>query len=157
MNIFLANIIKLFHILVILFIIIIPFIKIPILLFLHIIFVLCILCHWYLNSNICFLSILEAQLRGTNRYNTYTHQFIAPIYDMSFFKKDSKESINLYQVENDMNILIWSITILLMMISIYKLYYSKKIKDNIEYYKKKYIKPKCYKSYFKYIIFILSN
>lgn len=83
LNIFLANIISLFHFLVVLFMIIIPFTKVPLYLLLHIVFSLSLLVHWYHNNNICSLSLLESKLRGIEYNNSFTHQFIAPMYDIS--------------------------------------------------------------------------
>ena len=110
-NIVLANFIFMFHTLIILFILFAPFIDIPAILILHITFSICLLVHWWANNNICSLSLLESKLRGMDHTESFTHKFIAPIYDIS-------------QTE-------WSriciiITIILLCISSYKLYYSKK-------------------------------
>ena len=75
-NIILANIIFVFHIIIILFILIAPFTNKIALLILHIVFSLCLLLHWHLNSNVCSLSILESHLRGLDYTNTFSHQFI---------------------------------------------------------------------------------
>lgn len=82
-NIILANIIFVFHIIIILFILIAPFTNKIALLILHIVFSLCLLLHWHLNSNVCSLSILESHLRGLDYTNTFSHQFISPIYNIS--------------------------------------------------------------------------
>ena len=63
-NIFLANLISIFHVFVILFILIIPFSNIPALLIIHIMFAITLLVHWYANNNACSLTFLEAKLRG---------------------------------------------------------------------------------------------
>lgn len=112
MTVFLANLIKIFHILVILFVILTPiiFFSYHSLLILHIAFSICLLIHWVNNSNMCSLTLLESKLRGNMQYNkTFIHQFISPIYDIS--KKESNE-------------IIYAMTILLMFLSIYHLYYS---------------------------------
>ena len=82
-NIILANIIFVFHIIIILFKLIAPFTNKIALLILHIVFSLCLLLHWHLNSNVCSLSILESHLRGLDYTNTFSHQFISPIYNIS--------------------------------------------------------------------------
>jgi hypothetical protein len=115
----LANIISLFHTIIIFFILLAPFTDIPAILILHITFSLCLLVHWWANNNICSLSYIESQLRGTDYTQSFTHKFIAPIYDIS-------------QTE-------WSkickiITIILMCISIYNLYYSKKTSQILKCY-----------------------
>ena len=120
-NIVLANFIFMFHTLIILFILFAPFIDIPAILILHITFSICLLVHWWANNNICSLSLLESKLRGMDHTESFTHKFIAPIYDIS-------------QTE-------WSriciiITIILLCISSYKLYYSKKTFKMMECYNK---------------------
>ena len=118
-NIILANIIYFFHILIILFVIIIPFINIPLILLLHIVFCLCLFVHWYQNSDICCLTLFEAHMRGINKMDTIVQQFIGPIYNISELK---------------LNKIIWIITIILLLVSIYNLYYSKNIREIISYY-----------------------
>ena len=110
-NIFLANCIYVFHIFVILFVLLAPFIDIPAILILHITFSICLLVHWWANNNICSLSYIESQLRGTDRTESFTHKFIAPIYDIS--KTEWSRFCKI-------------ITIILLCISLYNLYYSKK-------------------------------
>jgi hypothetical protein len=78
----LANLIRLFHIIIVLFIIVAPFTRVPSILVLHITFSICLFAHWNANSNICSLSLLESQLRGIEYTNTFTHDFISPIYDI---------------------------------------------------------------------------
>ncbi len=119
-NILLANLIRLFHIIIILFVFIIPFSNIPSLLILHITFSLSLLLHWYTNSNECSLTLLESKLRGIDRNAGFTHKFIAPIYDISLTKWSS---------------ICYIIIIILISISIYKLYNSKKLHNAIKSYK----------------------
>lgn len=85
-NIFLADIIYYFHIFIILCVLIMPFSNSPAILILHITGCITLLVHWMTNSNVCSLSVLESQLRGVERINTFTHEFIAPIYDISSTK-----------------------------------------------------------------------
>jgi small neutral amino acid transporter SnatA (MarC family) len=117
MSSLLADSIFIFHALVILFFIIGPFTHIPALLILHVTFGLSLLVHWRLNSNMCSLSILESQLRGLDRTHTFTHQLVAPLYEIS---------------ENEWNLLIYVITISLMGISLYNLYYSEKFQKFLQ-------------------------
>lgn len=114
MSIILANIIFLFHCLIIAFVILAPFSNIPALLVLHISFTICLFVHWYANSNACSLSLLEASLRGTDTSNTFTHQFIAPMYDIS---------------SSDWSNFVWIITTILLCISLYTLYNNTKFKE----------------------------
>jgi hypothetical protein len=110
-NVFLANCISIFHTLVVLFVLLAPFIDIPAILILHITFSICLLVHWWANNNICSLSYIESQLRGTDHTESFTHKFIAPIYDIS--KTEWSQICKI-------------ITIILLCISLYNLYNSKK-------------------------------
>ena len=107
----LANIIHGFHLLIILFILIIPFTNIISLLVVHVAFSLCLLVHWHMNENICALSVLESYLRGVDRNTTFTHSFIAPVYDIS---------------SSDWSDVCTILTIVLMYISFYKIMTSEK-------------------------------
>ena len=82
-NVILADLVYYFHVLTILFVVITPFTNIISLLILHVTFCICLLLHWKMNSNVCSLSILESYLRGVERTDTFTHQFVAPMYDIS--------------------------------------------------------------------------
>jgi len=82
-NVFLANCISMFHALVVVFVMLAPFLDIPSLLIVHITFSISLLVHWWGNSNVCSLSVLESKLRGLNYTESFTHKFIAPVYDIS--------------------------------------------------------------------------
>jgi hypothetical protein len=131
--ILLADLIYYFHILIVLFIIITPFTNILSLLILHVTFSICLLLHWKANSNVCSLSLLESYLRGVERDSTFSHQFIAPIYDISSSEWCSISTI---------------ITIVLLFISLTKLVkifntgnFSAKWKACKEIYNRKYDDP----------------
>lgn len=113
-NLLLADLIFLFHCIIILFVLFAPFTNIPAILILHIVFAFSLMIHWHANSNVCSLSIMEAHLRGLNsREDTFTHQFIAPVYDIS---------------ATEWSNIVWCITVFVMGISIYKLYNTEKFK-----------------------------
>ena len=116
-----ANIIWLFHLLVILFIILAPFTKIPAILILHITFSICLLVHWGANNNMCSLTMMECYLRGLPPNDTFMHQLISPMYDIS---------------SSDLNELVHIVTYLTMFISIYYLYNSEKFKECLICYNK---------------------
>jgi len=103
---FLADAVSIFHVLVILFVILGTFSDHPAVLILHITFLLCLLVHWICNSDFCFLSLAESKLRGIKNTRTFSHQFISPIYLIS---------------EYSWNQIVTVVTILLLMISIYRL------------------------------------
>lgn len=116
-NLLLAIIIKIFHIFIISFELLLPFCNIPEFLLLHIIFTLGLMLHWITNSNICCLTILEAYLRNINLNNTITSKFISPIYLISDYYYSH---------------IIWIITIILLLISCYKLYNVNNLYDIIK-------------------------
>ncbi len=97
--------VKLCHYILILFILIAPFINIPALLVIHIIVSISLLFHWYLDSDVCFLTYLEAYLTGKNVNNGFIYSIISPIYKISKL-----------QVKH----IIWTSTILLLFISFHK-------------------------------------
>jgi hypothetical protein len=120
-NLLLADTIFIFHCIVILFVLFAPFTNIPALLILHITFTICLFVHWYANSNVCSLSIIEANLRGLNsREDTFTHQFVAPMYEIS---------------ATEWSNIVWLITFIVMCIAIYKLYHTDKFQHAWKCYK----------------------
>jgi len=108
MNI-LANLISLFHGLVVVFVILGSFSNNIGKLLLHATFCLSLLVHWWGNSNLCSLSVLESHLRGLDYTQSFTHQFIAPVYDIS--QSSWSKVCTLF-------------TMTVMMVSMYKLYQS---------------------------------
>lgn len=116
-NVFFADLVFFFHCLIILFVVITPFTQIPALLVLHITFAICLLLHWHLNSNVCSLTLIEANLRGMQTTDTFTYQFIAPVYDIS---------------TSDWSNIIYFITYITMFLSIYHLYNSDRFKTTIK-------------------------
>lgn len=115
----LANIVWLFHISIILFIVLAPFTQIPAILILHITFAICLLVHWYTNSNTCSLTILEAYLREMPPSKTFMYQFISPLYNIS---------------STDLNTLAYIVTCITMFISIYFLYNNTKFNETMKCY-----------------------
>lgn len=113
-NELLANIIWAFHTSIILFVLFAPFTQIPSILVLHITFSISLLLHWYTNSNVCSLTVIESYLRGLPQNNTFMYQLIGPVYNIS---------------KTHLNILSYIIVFLTMGVSIYYLYNSKVFKD----------------------------
>lgn len=115
MNEIFLQIITFIHILIILFIVIVPFTNSNYFLLLHAVVVPFIIIHWILNDNTCVLTVLEKNIRE-NLYGVipkqdecFTCQLIEPIYD---FKKNYES----------MSTAIYIITITLWAVSVYKLY-----------------------------------
>jgi hypothetical protein len=118
-NVYLANFIYFLHILVILFVIFGPFSNIPSILIIHISFSFSLLVHWIANNNACSLTYLESQLRGIDVEKSFTYQFISPVYDIS---------------KTDWSRICYIITIIVLMISIYKLSTSKAFANSLKCY-----------------------
>ena len=105
---FLANIVRFIHILLLLFVLIVPFTNNFELLILHFIIVPGIVFHWYMNSNVCCLTMTEQILRGKkNTDETLTGSILNPIFNLS---------------KHDESTLIFYVTLSLWLITVYKLY-----------------------------------
>jgi len=111
-NIFLANLVFVFHTIVILFVLTAPFSNIPALLILHITFSISLILHWLFNSNECSLTYIEAKLRGLDKTQSFTHQFVAPMYEIS---------------TTEWSKICYIITIVLLCVSMYYLYNSERV------------------------------
>ena len=119
-NEFLADLIFYFNIFVVLFIVFIPFLNVPpAFLILHIVSCISLFVHWLSNSDICSLTVIEGQLRGVDRTETFTHQFISPVYKIS---------------STEWSTIVWIITFFVMCVSIYKLYHTDKFKMALKCY-----------------------
>jgi predicted neutral ceramidase superfamily lipid hydrolase len=125
-NLFLANLIRIFHIIVILFVFLAPFSNIPALLILHITFAFSLLVHWYYNNNACSLTLFEAKLRGIDVDKSFTHECISPMYDIS---------------QTNWSTICYFVTIILMSISIYYLYNSEKVANVFKCFAKRHENP----------------
>lgn len=132
-NIYLANFIYVLHILLILFVIFAPFSNIPSILIIHIAFSFSLLVHWIANNNACSLTYMESQLRGIDVKESFTYQFISPVYDIS---------------KTDWSRICYSATIILLMISMYKLSTSKAFSKSLKCYNDLSKDPKYSKSSF---------
>lgn len=108
-----ADLIRLFHILIILFILIAPFTGSLYLLIVHIFLCISLFVHWYNNNDECSLSIMESRIRGLHYTESTTHKFVSGMYNIS---------------KTDWSNIVWILTIVLFCISIYNLYSSHKWK-----------------------------
>ena len=105
-NNLLANIISFIHGWILSFIIITPFIGEIQLVFLNTLFMFLVMLHWYMNNNICALTLIEKILRG-KRYDNET--FFGQIFG------------KVYSIGNDSKIY-WIGIILLVIISLIKIF-----------------------------------
>jgi hypothetical protein len=116
MNEFLLNFIVVLHFVFVLFVVLTPFIGNNYFLILYSFVIPFVILHWILNNNTCALTLIEKQIRY-NLYGTvpdpdecYMHRLVAPVYD---FKKNN----------DDIEVYIYSVTTILWLISVTKLYY----------------------------------
>lgn len=79
----LVKFIQLFHLCIVLFVAFGFLIPIPSILILHSTFAFCLLVHWYANSDVCSLSIIEAKLSGVDYTQTFMHRIVSPMYNIS--------------------------------------------------------------------------
>ena len=106
MNGILADIVMVIHTALVIFMLWGPFSNRTYIYILHITFSVSLLVHWFGNNNMCALSLIESQLRGTDYKNSFTHSIIAPVYDIS---------------KSSWSNLCYIVTFTLMFFSIYKL------------------------------------
>lgn len=133
MNAFLADVIWWFHLAVISFVLLAPLSNTPYILLLHFVFSISLIVHWTANSNSCSLTLLESKLRGVPVNQSFSYQFISPVYDIS---KTSWSNF------------VYFVTILTMSISFYKLAKSQSFsnfKDQLSFLEQQ--KKKSFKNY----------
>lgn len=118
----LLYLIRLIHILLVMFVVITPFLNTNAYLLLHVIITPFIMLHWATNDNTCALTVAEYYLREiitnkpVDRSQCFMSQLIDPVYD---FKKNNQE----------MSFYIYAFTIGLFSISLYKLIKKKKSRE----------------------------
>ena len=116
MNQFILYLINIFHVIIILFVVLSPFLNINFLLLLHAVVVPFIMLHWMANDNNCILTLIEKKIRmeisGTLPKNSdcFTCRLIEPIYD---FKSKNQSSSKFIYIG----------TILLLLITLFKIGY----------------------------------
>lgn len=119
-----------FHVFVVVFVILVPMVvEIPMFLILHITSCVSLLVHWEYNNNACSLTLLECYLRGIKEDEALSHRFIAPIYDIVS--------------DNEWTGILKAVVVVLMMISIYKLYKTpmfSKVQENYEKHREEILK-----------------
>lgn len=118
-NIPLANLISFFHLFIILFVIFAPISNTPSILILHVTFCISLIIHWLANNNECSLTFFESKLRGLDKTDSFSYKFIAPIYDIS---------------KTEWSKICYIITFIVLCISLYKLYNSKRVAKAFQCY-----------------------
>jgi len=107
-----ADLIYLIHLAVVLFIVFAPFSNSLSILILHVAFSMTLIIHWKTNSNVCCLTIAESWFRGVEMSGTFLNKIMEPVYKIS---------------ENKMSSIIWTVTLVMMAVSCYKIYYHQNI------------------------------
>lgn len=81
----LANVVRLIHVSIVVFIIVVPFIKTRnwMLFVLHSVAVVTLMAHWYLDEDTCFLTFLESALRGIPVQESFMYSIVSPVYKIS--------------------------------------------------------------------------
>lgn len=130
----LATIIRILHIMLIFFILFAPFSNIAPILILNITCTWCLLVHWAANNDICFLTLMEAKLRGIDYRKGFLHQFVAPVYNIS---------------DKQMSQYAHGVVVSSLLISVYNLLEHKTFSQAVQCYKKGQPIQECLKVLFK--------
>lgn len=101
-----ADAIFLIHVIIVSFVLVAPISNSLSVLILHVAFSLTLMLHWSVNSNVCCLSVMESWFRKVSISKTFMNRIMEPIYVIS---------------ENNLSNVIWGVTILLAVISCYKI------------------------------------
>lgn len=105
-SVFLANVIKVLHILFVLWCIVIPFTNNEPMLVLHLIVLPMLWLHWITNQDTCALTLIERHLRGVESKDSFFHNVVSPIYVIS---------------DNNMRTLAWAVSIALWFVTLSKI------------------------------------
>jgi hypothetical protein len=77
-----ADFVQFLHILLVVFVVVIPFWKKAswTVLLLHSVTCLSLVLHWWANEDTCFLTLIESSLRGISRSRSFIHSIVSPLY-----------------------------------------------------------------------------
>lgn len=104
----LADLVKLIHIVFVLFVVLVPFTNNEFWLTIHFIIVPFVMLHWLTNQSVCAFTELEKMLRGTTEDSeTFIGQIVGPIYK--------------FQSPGQENMFVWFVTIVLWLVTLFKL------------------------------------
>ena len=109
LNILASSFIKIIHVGVVLFIVVVPFLKKIqwTVALLHVTSVVSLLVHWYVDEDTCFLTLLESMLLGIDTKTSFMHRLVSPIYKIQ---------------DKDLKRLVWIVTPILGLITLTRLY-----------------------------------
>ena len=108
-------VVKIIHLALILFVLITPFFNSIPLLIIHIATVISLLLHWSVNNDTCFLTLVEAKLRGINNSESFIHSIVSPVY--KFTEVDV----------NNISYILITILGLISTVKLYKIYKKRKL------------------------------
>lgn len=79
------NIIFILHLFFVLYVLVVPVVSVSVqLLFLHVALLVCIVVHWYLNNDVCFLTFVEQQLyRDKAKKDLFIQRLVGPVYNVT--------------------------------------------------------------------------
>lgn len=102
-----ADILLLIHIIMMVVLVVLTFSNKLWLLILNMTCLFSLLVHWYLNLDVCVLSVIESKLRNIPISSTIFNKIVKPIYNIS---------------ERTYSNIMWTMTILLFNITLYKIF-----------------------------------
>jgi len=81
----LAGLVRLIHLAIVIFIVVSPFMKkrnwmVDVL---HVVSVITLVAHWYMDEDTCFLTYLESALRGIPVQESFVYSIVSPVYKIS--------------------------------------------------------------------------
>lgn len=81
----LADIVRIVHLILVIFIVIAPFVYPMNLLitYLHIMLCIALLMHWMANSDRCILTSIEKKLRGVDDNKSFLHNILSPMFSLN--------------------------------------------------------------------------
>ena len=101
-----VTIIRLAHVVILLFIVMVPFTNNDILISYNFIFIIGMWMHWAMNSNVCVLSTMEHQLTGVKYSEGFINNVLTPIFELP-------KNSNVY--------ITWAVTAILFVVDVIKL------------------------------------
>lgn len=105
------HIIRFLHLCLILFVVLTPFLKTPwTIAVLHATTIISLLAHWYVDQDTCALTLLESLITGEPHNTSFMHQLVSPIYKIQ---------------DDRIKQIVWYVTPLLGLLSLFKLWMSK--------------------------------
>lgn len=80
---FLADCIRVLHILFVMFMVAVPFTTHRSLLVLHLVITPFLWVHWLVNDDTCALTLVESRLRGVPHTHSFFHALVSPVYKIA--------------------------------------------------------------------------